>query len=130
MPETSGELPSAQDVRAATAAQQDATAQTKATRLGVRIALGAIAFAVLSNSLTWVHGARATEAAKKAAVVEAARAREEADRGLCEVLGFIIDADTPSRTPAFRAALERAYEAPGCVPPIEQRPKPTPLPSG
>ncbi len=116
MPETSGELPSAEEVRASTKATEENTSQAKATRLGVRIALGGILFSVISSTFVWVHSARVAESARAAAVVEAARAREESDAGLCTLVRLLIQADTPARAPVFREALRDAYTAPGCQP--------------
>jgi hypothetical protein len=132
MPETSGELPSAEDVQAGTAALQENTQQAKATRLGVRIALGGIFFSIVSSTFVWVHSARVAESAREAAIVEAARAREESDEGLCSLIGLLIAGDTPQRAPVLREALRKAYEAPHCVPPLlpdGRHPLATPSPS-
>jgi hypothetical protein len=136
MPETSGELPSAEDVQASTTATTANTEQVRRNRVGLRIGIGALIFSIVSSTFVWVHSSRAidtaTERAQKAAIEEAARAREESDKGLCTLIGLLIAGDTPQRAPVLRQALREAYEAPHCRPaltPDGRYPSPLPSPS-
>jgi hypothetical protein len=93
-----------------------------------KIAVGALIFAAVSSGLVWVYADRVADQAKADAIREAEIAREEADRGLCSLIGDFIRADTPARDPRLRKSLAEAYTDPKCVPPLVDGKLP-PLPS-
>lgn len=97
-----------------------------------KIAIGALIFAVVSCGFVWAYADRVADQAKADAVAEAELAREEADKGLCALIGDFIRADNPARDGRLRRSLEEAYTDPKCVPPLvdgKLPPLPTPTPS-
>jgi hypothetical protein len=98
-------------------------------RRTTKIALGALIFAVVSSGFVWVYADRVADQAKADAVAEAEAAREEADRGLCSLIGDFIRADNPGRDPKLRRSLAEAYTDPKCVPPLDAAGHLPPLPS-
>lgn len=103
--------------------------QALRARIGARVALAALVFSILSAALVWVYADRVADQAKADAVAEAESAREEADRGLCSLIGDFIRADNPARDTRLRRSLEEAYTDPKCQPPLvdgKLPPLPTP----
>lgn len=94
-----------------------------------KIAIGALIFAMVSSGFVWVYADRVADQARADAIREAEIAREEADRGLCSLIGDFIRADTPGRDPRLRKSLEAAYTDPKCVPPLDSAGKLPPLPT-
>lgn len=94
-----------------------------------KIAVGALIFAVISCAFVWVYASRVAHQARAEAVAEAEAAREEADRGLCSLIGDFIRADGPGRDPRLRKSLAEAYTDPRCQPPLGPDGKLPPLPT-
>lgn len=96
-------------------------------RRASRVALGALVAALAVGGTSLIYADRVADHARSGAVQEADSARRESDAGLCELIGLLLDADGasgPAQTPyriELRRRLERAYTAPDCRPPLEDR---------